>query len=112
MCKNMSPYISVILIAYNRQKFIPYAFKSLINQNLDYDNFEVILLTNFDINIPELQEFQKRGGNLKRLKIEGAIGFYFERALSISDGEVLCFLDDDDAFSSSKLQKVKTLNSN
>lgn len=106
MCKNISPYISVILIAYNRQKFIPYAFKSLTNQNLDYDNFEVILLTNFDINMPELEEFQKRGGNLKRLKIEGTIGLYFEKALSISDGKVLCFLDDDDAFLPNKLQKI------
>lgn len=103
---NPSPYISVVLTAYNRQIFLKHAIESLANQNLDFSKFEVILLTNFDINILLLETFKKRGGNIKILKLDGPIGYYFERALEISSGEILCFLDDDDSFSYNKLKVV------
>ena len=63
--KNLLPYISVVLSAYNRDTFLTSALESLTNQDLDCSNFEVILLTNFDIGVSLLQEFKNRGGNLK-----------------------------------------------
>jgi glycosyltransferase involved in cell wall biosynthesis len=42
------PYISVIVTAYNRRKYLPFALRSLEAQTLLRDNFEVIIVKNFD----------------------------------------------------------------
>jgi len=42
------PYISVIVTAYNRRRYLPFALKSLEAQTLPRDRFEVIVVKNFD----------------------------------------------------------------
>jgi len=42
------PYISVIVTAYNRRRYLPFALKSLEAQTLPKDKFEVIVVKNFD----------------------------------------------------------------
>jgi glycosyltransferase involved in cell wall biosynthesis len=110
--KNGPPYISVIVTAYDRKSFLPYAIESLANQDIDFGEFELIILSNFDIEESMIRSFKVRGGNLKILKIDGPIGYYFEKALEISSGAVLCFLDDDDLFASNKLNVVKDIFTN
>jgi Glycosyl transferase family 2. len=45
--------ISVIVTAYNRKKFLPYALKSLESQTLPKDKFEVIVVKNFEDQISD-----------------------------------------------------------
>ncbi|MFP3287412.1 MAG: glycosyltransferase [Acidilobus sp.] len=42
------PYISVIVTAYNRRRYLPFALRSLEAQTLPRDKFEVIVVKNFD----------------------------------------------------------------
>lgn len=103
------PYISVIVTAYNRQNFLPEALESLTKQKLEFNNFEIILLTNYDIHFPILERFQQEGGDVINLKMEGDIGAFFKKAIDVSRGEILCFLDDDDSFTPNKLGIVFNL---
>ncbi|MFP3287223.1 MAG: glycosyltransferase [Acidilobus sp.] len=41
------PYISVIVTAYNRRRYLPFALRSLETQTLPRDKFEVIVVKNF-----------------------------------------------------------------
>jgi cellulose synthase/poly-beta-1,6-N-acetylglucosamine synthase-like glycosyltransferase len=42
------PYISVIVTAYNRRKYLSFALRSLEAQTLPRDRFEVIVVKNFE----------------------------------------------------------------
>jgi len=42
------PYLSVIVTAYNRMRYLPFALRSLEAQTLSRDKFEVIVVKNFD----------------------------------------------------------------
>jgi glycosyltransferase involved in cell wall biosynthesis len=42
------PYISVIVTAYNRRKYLPFALTSLEAQTLPRGRFEVIVVKNFE----------------------------------------------------------------
>lgn len=103
------PYISVIVTAYNRQKYLPDALESLTKQKLAFNNFEIILLANYYIDVPTVLQFQKEGGDIVIFKMEGDIGTFFKKAVEIARGEILCFLDDDDSFSFNKLEVVYNL---
>lgn len=91
--------ISVVVTAYNREEFLPDSLNSLVNQTLDKDKFEVILITNFDYDISPYNSL-----NIKQIKMEGKVGEYMHKALHVSRGSILCFLDDDDIFVHSKLE--------
>ena len=43
-----TPYISVIVTAYNRRQYLPDALRSLEAQTLSKDKFEVIVVKNFE----------------------------------------------------------------
>ena len=105
------PYISVIITAYNRKEYILEAFKSAINQTLDRDKYEIIVSKNFkDTDLDNY--IRKNNGKLIYFK-DRYIGEQLVDAIQHAQGEVICFLDDDDLFSKDKLKFVySTFNKN
>ena len=96
--------ISVIITAYNRSDYLKDALRSILNQTLDVDKFETILIKNFPDPFADALSIENKitviaGGN-------DSIGSYISKALSIARGEVISFLDDDDAFDRDKLLHV------
>ena len=96
--------ISVIVMAYNRRNFLRYAIDSVLNQSLSRENFEILLIKNF-------KDQEIDGLCLEKdiqviLTPNVPIGDYISIALKNSSGEVLCFLDDDDAFEGNKLETI------
>ena len=88
--------ISVIITAYNRSDYLKDALRSILNQTLDVDKFETILIKNFPDPFADALSSENKitviaGGN-------DSIGSYISKALSIARGEIISFLDDDDAF--------------
>jgi glycosyltransferase involved in cell wall biosynthesis len=98
------PHISVIVTAYNRRQFLLRAVKSVLNQTLPRDLYEVIVVKNFDDKI--MDEMMESWG-VVLLRSESPLqGQHLLAALEKSRGEIISFLDDDDEFLPSKLQAV------
>lgn len=95
--------ISVVITAYNRREFLPFAIRSVLEQDAPLELFELILVTNMkekfipaDTKVKSKEIFDESinmGGMLKRGIIE-------------STGEYIVFLDDDDIFTKDKISKI------
>ncbi len=109
--RSKKPYISVIIRAYNRKEYLLEAFKSAINQTLDRDKYEIIVSKNFKDR--DLDNYiRKNNGKLIYFK-ERNMGKHLANEIQYAQGEVICFLDDDDLFSKHKLKFVySTFNKN
>ncbi|WP_054964382.1 glycosyltransferase family 2 protein [Acidiplasma aeolicum] len=93
-------FISVIITAYNRQEFLTDAVNSVLNQNLERKYYEIIVVKNFtDTNI---DNFLNSNGIINII-MDGTIGEFLYKGISVSKGDVISFLDDDDLFSHNKL---------
>jgi glycosyltransferase involved in cell wall biosynthesis len=98
------PYISVIVTAYNRRKYLPFALKSLEAQTLPKDKFEVIVVKNFDDK--ESDDIISRNGWKEVYNDDPYHGRMVLAGLEELRGEVITFLDDDDMYVSNRLEEV------
>lgn len=99
-------YISIIITAYNRKKFLLEAINSVLNQTLSRNKYEIILIKNFeDSHIDEIIN----KNSIKSINMDGTIGMYLLRGLLSAKGNVIVFLDDDDMFFENKLEFVYNL---
>lgn len=102
----MSPKISVLIPAYNREKYIEECVQSVLNQT--FSDFEVIIIN--DASTDKTAEISKKICekdprvkliNHKENKLRsGALNTGIEN----SKGEYICFLDSDDIYLPSKLE--------
>lgn len=103
--KELSDCFLSALIASHRRPIVIEAIKSVLNQDLDMDKYEILVVA--DTRLNELREFE----NNTRVKIiysdRDDPGGKWAEAIEASKGEVLCFLDDDDMWVSNKLSYVK-----
>jgi glycosyltransferase involved in cell wall biosynthesis len=97
------PFISVIITAHNRREFLLDAVNSALNQTLPKDEYEIIVVKNFS----EYDDILKNLGVKTVFSNEENQGADIVNALSYAEGEVICFLDDDDIWVPWKLEKVK-----
>ena len=105
---NQSPNVSIILPTFNRAKFIVETIESIRNQT--YQNWELIIVDDGSddntegliskINDERIQ-FYKAG----RIGINGKIK---NIGLKIASGELIAFIDSDDLWASTKLEKQVT----
>ena len=109
--KSNMPSISVIITAYNRRLYLLQCIKSVINQTLDKSRYEIIVVKNFKDKT--IDDFMEKNGvksifyNTVDPKTGGiGQGVFYQQAIEQSNGEILCFLDDDDYFVKDKLEKV------
>ncbi len=98
-----TPFISLIITAYNRKEFLLNAIKSALNQTLDKKYYEIIVIKNFNDDI--IDDFIEIN-NIKNIVSSGIEGYYPYLALQYSAGDVLVFLDDDDLIDKNKLEIV------
>ncbi|ABW02269.1 glycosyltransferase [Caldivirga maquilingensis] len=97
------PLISVVITAYNRREYLRYAVKSVLNQTLDRNFYEVIVIKNFeDSYTDKLIEGVGRTINVDIASIGAKIAL----GIRESEGEVVAFLEDDDLWHSRKLEHV------
>ncbi len=108
---NSNPLVSVIIPTYKRADMLTKAIDSVINQT--YKNIEIIVIDDNDPN----SEYRVRTKNKLSLYIESGIIKYIENeknlggsitrniAVEQSQGEYIAFLDDDDVFFPTKIEK-------
>jgi len=104
--------VSVLLINYNKEEFIPRCLDSLVKQ--DFKNFEVIFSDDMskDNSIGIVKKYQKKL-NLKIVKGSNRTkhGSYNQmnsilRAFKKSSGKIILFLDSDDFFYNKKISTI------
>jgi len=98
------PYISVIVTAYNRRRYLPFALRSLEAQTLPRDKFEVIVVKNFDDKGSD--GIISRNGWKDVYNDDPYQGRMVLAGLEESRGEVITFLDDDDMYTDNRLEEV------
>jgi len=98
------PYISVIVTAYNRRRYLPFALKSLEAQTLPRDRFEVIVVKNFDDK--ESDDIISRNSWKEVYNDDPYHGRMVLAGLEESKGEVITFLEDDDMYTDNRLEEV------
>jgi len=86
----MKPYITVILLDYNRREFLLDAFNSALNQTLDRDKYEIIVTKNFTDN--KIDNYIKKNGGKLVFFEKGSYGEQVADALKYARREVICFL--------------------
>jgi glycosyltransferase involved in cell wall biosynthesis len=98
--------VSVIICGYNRKNYIENALNSVLNQTLDKESFEIIINTNYGIDELKIPLMNSgcdftilRGG-------DEPLGLYYARAINVSKGDIISFLDDDDEFAPEKLNYI------
>jgi len=96
-------YLSVIIIAYNRIKYLKAAVDSVLNQTLSKENYEIIVVKNF---VWDGDEYLLRNNVKVLYSDEQSIGPKIAMAIQNSKGDVILFLDDDDRFLPNKLKHV------
>jgi glycosyltransferase involved in cell wall biosynthesis len=99
------PFISVIITAHNRREFLLDAVNSALNQTLPKDEYEVIVVKNFEDK--RIDKFLEEHGVKNIVTNEEPFGAYLVRGVEESKGEVISLLDDDDLWLPQKLEKVK-----
>jgi len=98
------PYISAIVTAYNRRKYLPFALRSLEAQTLPRDKFEVIVVKNFEDK--ESDDIISRNGWKEVYNDESYQGKFYLAGLEEVSGEVVTFLDDDDVYVPERLKAI------
>jgi len=98
------PYVSVIVTAYNRRRYLPFALRSLEAQTLPRDKFEVIVVKNFDDR--ESDNIISMNGWKDVYNDDPYYGRMVLAGLEESRGEVITFLDDDDMYVNNRLEEV------
>jgi len=101
---NEKPLISVIVTAYNRKKYLPFALRSLQEQTLSKDMFEVIVVKNFED--PESDSIISRNLWKDIYSDSPLYGRFFLDGFKKARGDVITFLDDDDIYAQNRLEEL------
>lgn len=102
----MEPLVSVIMPAYNAQRYIGEAIESILNQT--YHNLELIIIE--DCSQDETYRVAKQYAEvdarvkLHRNECNKGIAFSTNRGIALSQGNYIALLDDDDVAAQERLQ--------
>ena len=96
--KEINPYLSICIPAFNMEKYIEKALLSLINQS--FQNFEIIITNDNSNDNTEkiIKNYQLKDNRIKIIQHEKNLGVYKSRIDSAinSNGEFILFIDPDD----------------
>lgn len=103
----MSELVSIITPAYNASKHIPETIQSVINQT--YKNWELIVVDDCsnDNTVAIVEKFERIDSRIKLIKNERNVQVAQARNIGIkhAQGRYLAFLDSDDLWDETKLEK-------
>ncbi len=102
---------SIVIANYNSEKFISDCIDSINSQS--YKNFEIIFFddNSNDNSISTIQKYKSSNIKIIENKIQTNFGCLnqinaFNKAIEVSRGEIIFFLDSDDYFHEKKLEKI------
>jgi len=94
--------ISVIIPSYNRRELMLQAVDSVLHQTLKRDSYEIIVVKNY-LDYDELLEAK----GVRHYYIQNTwLSTKLAKGIEEAKGDIICFLDDDDLFKLTKLERV------
>jgi teichuronic acid biosynthesis glycosyltransferase TuaG len=103
----MEPLVSIITPLYNSEKYIAETIESVLAQT--YSNWEMIIVDDCskDNSTKIVEEYQKKDRRIKlyRNEINKGVSYTRNRAIDLSQGKYIAFLDSDDLWKKEKLEK-------
>ncbi len=102
---NRSPYISVVILAYERKEYIKRAVRSVIEQDLNDKSIEILVVKNFIDQALDL-ELKNLGCKIINSSTKELGGKIIE-GFSNSNGQIVSLLEDDDFFYPGKLKAIE-----
>lgn len=101
----LNPLVSVIIPTYNRAHFLGHALQSILNQT--YTNLEAIVIDNYSIDNTEeiIEKFEDSRIKYFKIHNNGVIAESRNFGFSKAKGDLIAFLDSDDWWEESKLEK-------
>lgn len=102
----MSPEVSIIIPAYNSEKYIGKAINSILNQT--YTNFEAIVIDDAsrDRTLKIVTSFRDRRIKIIKNRFNLGASAARNRALNQAKGKWIALLDSDDWYASTRLEKL------
>jgi glycosyltransferase involved in cell wall biosynthesis len=98
------PLVSILINNYNYGRFLDDAVSSALFQS--YDNIEVIVVDDGSTD-DSAEVLKKYDGKIKTIfKENGGQASAFNAGFAASSGEIICFLDADDAYSPEKIECI------
>lgn len=96
--------VSVIMPAYNGEKFVHQAIESVIMQT--YENWELIIIDDgsTDNTVKIIEQFEDKRIRFYKNNVNMGIAYSRNRALYLSKGAYIALLDDDDMYVKDKLR--------
>lgn len=102
------PLVSIILPTYNREKFLPRAINSVVNQT--YQNWELIIVDDRSTDNTEalVREYMKQDQRMRYIKNthKKGCGGSRNQGIEVAKGEYIAFLDDDDEWKEYHLKDI------
>jgi glycosyltransferase involved in cell wall biosynthesis len=103
MIDNNKIKISVLIMAYKRKEFIKEALISVLNQTVERDAYEIVCSLGFVDE--DITSFMMKN-NIKSIFCDGLLGERLYYGIKSCKGDIIAFLDDDDRFTSNKLELI------
>jgi len=100
----VAPEVAVVVGAYSRERYLPYAVKSVLDQTLARERFEVVVVKNF--HSARLDRELEDAGVLLLFDEERQIGRWLRHAIGLSRAPIVTFCDDDDELEPDRLEKM------
>jgi len=94
--------VSVIVTAFNREEYVRQAIHSVLSQSLEPSNFEIIIISNFEIDIKNLHS----DISITSIVMNGTIGEFLYHGILMAKNEIVAFLDDDDVWHKDHLREI------
>ena len=109
----MSKFFSLIIPAYNSEKFISRCLQSILNQNFSKKKYEIIIVddSSKDATYKICKKFKKKNKSIKILYNKKNSGISQSRNLGISSaaGKFIIFLDSDDMLKRNSFKNIARL---
>ena len=93
---------SVIIPVYKRVEFVEQALLSLESQNIDKDLFEVLIISNAEINLSKSYNLNLEIIHSDKITLAGKLA----QGILLAKNEVITFLEDDDLYCSDRISDI------
>lgn len=96
--------ISIIIVAYDRKEFILDAIKSVLDQTMNRDLYEIIVIKNFHDS--GIDKFIEEHCDRNIISDETTLGGKLAESLKVAKNNIVSFLEDDDTYLPDRLKEV------